>query len=196
MVITIEDAAEAVLQLLWVREAWALTPTGDLPPLLVDTPTATGKRAPSEWNDEWPALWRRCVAHAAQEFDHDLFDAVTSSNLGSMERIALLGRLFGPSWDDRFGPEALTDGYRERSNRHREGLHARSGRPLKTQPERMSLDALVAAWHSGLARVVEIPCHGTFTRTIGPHALLVTSETRADPGRYRAALAEFNPSSR
>lgn len=196
MEITIEDAADALLQLLWVREAWALTPTGDLPPLLIDSPAAAGKPAPSEWNDEWPRLWRACLAHAAQERDDDLLDALTSTELGPAERRELLERLVGPSWDDRFGPDALSDDYRAWRNRRIERMHARASRPLEEHPERMSLDALVSAWRSGLTRVVELPCRGAFTRTIGPHALLVTSGTRADPDQYSAALAEFRPAER
>jgi hypothetical protein len=63
---------------------------------------------------------------------------------------------------------------------------------LNEQPERVALDALISAWQSGLTKIVEIPCHGTFTRVVGTHALLVTAETRADAARYRKALAEFH----
>jgi hypothetical protein len=43
MTITVQDTAQALMELLWVREAWNLHPAGDdLPPLLVDTPERVG----------------------------------------------------------------------------------------------------------------------------------------------------------
>ncbi len=67
----------------------------------------------------------------------------------------------------------------------------RSSPTVDEQPEHAALGALITAWESGLTTIVEIPCKGTFTRRIGTHAILVTAETRADPKRYHAALAEF-----
>ena len=63
---------------------------------------------------------------------------------------------------------------------------------MDEQPEHAARGALIKAWQSGLTKIVEIPCRGNFTRRIGTHAILVTAETRADPERYRAALAEFH----
>ena len=72
-----------------------------------------------------------------------------------------------------------------------EQLRARFSRPYDESPEWVALDALVPAWRSGLTKIVEIPCRGTFTRILGPHSILVTAETRADPDRYREALTLF-----
>ncbi|GAA1953815.1 hypothetical protein GCM10009717_19670 [Agromyces allii] len=61
------------------------------------------------------------------------------------------------------------------------------------QPERRSLDALITAWRHGLTKIVTIPCRGSFTRVIGPHALLITDETRADADAFSTALDQFRP---
>jgi hypothetical protein len=38
---------------------------------------------------------------------------------------------------------------------------------------------------------VQLPCRGDYARVAGPHGLLVTEETRADPVSYRRALSLF-----
>jgi len=189
MVISVDDAAEALMQLLWVREAWALTPARDLPPLLTDTPERVSGVAPDEWSEAWPSLWRECLTHTAQGDDQSLIDEAMDPNLRPERRAEILAQLANPSWGQRFGAESLGDEYADWQRTHVERLVANLR--ARVQPERASLDALVPAWRSGLTHVVAIPCRGTFTRPIAPHALLVTSETRDDPERYSAALAEF-----
>lgn len=197
MVIAVDDTPHALLDLLWIREAWRLDPAddGDLPPALADPPAAVATEraeAPVDaWRDAWPAIWHAALGHAATSHDRATFDRASAAELGSAERQALMGELAGPTWQDRFGSEALTDGNREWHRRliqrHIEGMrHQRD-----EQPEQAALDALVPAWRRGLTRIVQIPCRGTFTRVVGAHGLLVTSETRGDPGRYREALALF-----
>ena len=62
MLIVVEDDLQPILDLLWVREAWNLSPVGlDLPPLLVDdSGRAQGNTATSDdstaWSDAWPSL--------------------------------------------------------------------------------------------------------------------------------------------
>ncbi|GAB3807674.1 hypothetical protein GCM10028798_32660 [Humibacter antri] len=198
MVITIEDTAHALLDLLWIRETWQLEPEGeDLPPVLVDTPTrvSPAQRAAApimEWQDAWPELWHSCLQHAGKPRDHESMALLHASPLASGERARLLRKLFGASWADRFGTDAFIAGHHQKweeafYERHR----ARVSRPYDESPEFVCLDALVPAWRAGLTKIVEIPCRGTFTHILGPHSLLVTVETRADPDRYREALALF-----
>lgn len=204
MVLAIDDSPSALLELLWVREAWHLTPEGDVPPPLADTPGATAPAdpgAPAEsadpasrdttgWAEAWARLWSAGLAHAADPSDQH--EMLATTQLSVTERIALLHHLFGPSWHDEFDDATLGEPYQEWNRRHIERLlAARRTARLDEEPERICLDALVPAWRAGLLRVVVLPCRGSFTRTIGPHALLATAETRDDPARYRAALAAF-----
>lgn len=114
-----------------------------------------------------------------------------SRDLDPEERRILLEGVVSPSWQARFGTDAFTADHATWQRERADERIRRARLPLKAQPERIALVALVPAWRAGLTTVVAIPCRGTFTRVIGQHSLLVTSETRADPGRYQAALASF-----
>jgi hypothetical protein len=197
MQITVQDDSQALLELLWLREAWRLDPVGDdLPPRLVDTPSAVdGSARPTApigmWRERWPELWRECLHHSAKRPDADALQRLHASEPGSNERARLLRELVGPSWREDVGSDALTEQTARWMRRLSEQRVRRSRLPAREQPEHAALDALIPAWRSGLATIVQIPCQGTYTRVIGSHALLVTSETRSDPVRYREALTVF-----
>ena len=117
MSIVVEDDLQPLLDLLWVREAWNLSPVVlDLPPLLVDdSGRAQGKTATSDestaWSDEWSSLRERCVHHASLIGDSALFEQLFETTDGSPERAELLQTMMGPSWRDDFGGEAFTEAY-------------------------------------------------------------------------------------
>src|SRR4051812_26560471 len=79
MVISVQDSPDALLSLLWVREAWRLEPDGDdLPPGLINTPTPVPEPARAAapittWRDAWPELWRAWLSHAARPDDPAAF---------------------------------------------------------------------------------------------------------------------------
>lgn len=195
MVITIENQPHALYELLWIREAWDLQLSGqDLPPLLTDTPARVEAGHPgsvAQWQDAWPGLWDSCLEHAAKVVDHSALERLTGSTPGSDERMRLLQQLNGPSWRDRFGGEAFTSDYDQWNRRQFEAVTSPKSVAYGETPERASLDALIPAWRSGLTRLVTIPCHGAFTRRIGPSALLITEETRNNAARYADALRSF-----
>lgn len=197
MVITVEDDVQSLVDLLWVRETWNLKPAGDdLPPFLSATSVGADGGAASadqmaRWQDAWPALWEACLHHAGQIPDGGLFEQLSGTANGSIERAELLHLLIGPSWRDMFRDEAFTDQYQVwNQGQFDEGFRGRP-RLLEEEPERVSLAALIRAWQAGLSKIVVIPCRGSHTRVIGQHALLVTAETRDDPERYTEALEQF-----
>jgi len=198
MVITVEDDLQPLLEVLWIREAWRLEPEGeDLPPLLVDTPSVLDASLRSgapirEWRDEWPSVWTEVLQHAGTIRDPRALDRLLGSDIGSEERARLLRELVGPSWREEVGTDAITDEAERWMGAQFDHRVSRSQVGLDAQPEHSALEALIAAWRNGLTKIVEIPCRGTFTRPIGPHAILVTAETRADPLRYREALGAFS----
>lgn len=193
MVLTIENHAHTLFDLLWVREAWALDPVGeDLPPLLVDTPDPEPDGSGvdrARWSAAWPELWRACLAHAASERDPRAIERLHDPSIPQAERRALLEQVTGPSWRDEFGDTAFTERYRAWTSARFDEITAPAA--LHRSPERESLEQLVPAWRAGLTTIVEIPCRGTFTRRVGPHGLVVTAETRSDPDGYAAALSSF-----
>ncbi|TIH38349.1 hypothetical protein D4765_07025 [Subtercola vilae] len=199
MLITVDDEPNALIELLWIREACNLQPTGfDLPPLLSDTSVGEHPDARAsadqiaEWRNAWPALWKACLDHAGRVHDEKLFEELRETPTGSAERAELLRTLVGPDWRDTFGDDAITPKYAAWNRANFEALARGHSRPLNEHPERLSVDSLSAAWRAGLTTVVVVPCVGTFTRDIGPHSLLVTAETRDDPRHYSEALNQFH----
>jgi len=220
MSITVENGPLALLELLWVREAWGVQPQGDVPPLLRDAPAPLGRTSRADagaeagdgagaetrdgagdeagaetrdgaWAAAWPDLWAACLAHAAVPPHPSLFMRVHATAEGSAERADLLRTLTGPRWRDRFGDLAFDDSFDAWRQARSDEVARASAVPLDASPERRALEALIPAWRAGLSTVITLPCAGEYARVVGASALLVTDETRADPGRYSAALATF-----
>ncbi|GAB3264408.1 hypothetical protein [Arthrobacter pigmenti] len=198
MSITVEDHPSALLDLLWVREAYGLQPRGhDLPPALADSPApVSDSTVPaatrSAWEEAWPRICNAAVAHAGAETDPRQVEELERSALGSVERAEVLQRLMGPTWRDEFGASAF-DNY-SYDAWIREGMDRRlqkTARRFEDHPERRDLTALIPAWRAGLTRLVTIPCVGAFTQKISPHALLMTDATRENSDTYRRALNSF-----
>ena len=183
------------MELLWVRDAWALA-TGDpeAPPPLTDAvaaaPPGVSPAERAEWDAAWPGQWRAAVHHAGLEPDTDLRATLHRPDLDPDRRRELLAAVAGPTWRDRFGDSALGDASREWSALHSDTRISGRGR-RQADHEREALDALAPAWERGLTTIVTIPCRGEYTRVIGDHALLVTDETHEGLPRYRQALARF-----
>lgn len=197
MSLEIEDAPHALLDLLWLREACALHPTGaDLPPLLADPPTRPAAAAPDAttlrtWRAAWPFVWDEALEHAGRPRQSELLHAIADRPPSPEDRAARIRAFIGPTWRDRFGDEVFDDdGYREWVAADAEARLAHFVE-VERSPEHLALAALIPAWEAGLERVITIPVEGAFTRVVGPSALLVTARTRDDPDAYPAALARF-----
>ena len=192
MVISIENHSSPIEELLWIREAYALQPTGDMPPPLVEPPAVVGRPDDAAaWEAAWPELWHAAVRHASIVITRDRIDELMRTEDASPERLEALRGLRGPGWSDRFGDAALERGYGSWSEQRFETLIARPQRRLRDTPEHRSMPELIAAWQAGLTRIVAIPCQGEHTRVVSGSALLMTEGTRAEPERYAAALATF-----
>jgi hypothetical protein len=195
MVITVDDDPVSLVELLWIRDAWGLAPDhDDVPPPLVDSPDPeVDGEDPVDvraWQAAWPELWDATLRHAGEVPDPAIFDALRGTANHSTERMELLAQLHGPSWRDRFGDAGLEQYQPWQASQFRRRM-AGLPRAAEEQPEHRSLDALITAWRHGLTKIVTIPCRGSFTRVIGPSALLMTDETRADVDAFSAALHQF-----
>lgn len=191
MMITVENNPLALLELLWVREAWDLDLDGDVPPLLEHGPERLGSaEAPTGWQKAWPELWQGCLSHLTVDTGA-LLQKLQSTADGSPERAKLLGALLGPSWHERFGDESLGAPFNAWQEERRSAQREESPVPFDATPERLSLHALVPAWEAGLIRVVTLPCRGGYTRAVAGSTLILTEKDHQDPSRYAAALSKF-----
>ncbi|PPI26945.1 hypothetical protein C5D44_06275 [Rathayibacter sp. AY1B5] len=191
MMITVEDNPLALLELLWVREAWGLTPAADGPPPLEQPPAKLGAaNVDAEWERTWPQLWQECLDHLAIETG-PLLQQLPNTADGSPERAHLLGLVLGPSWHDRFGDDSLGTPFLTWQAEQRSAQPNTHDVPLDATPERRSVRALVSAWEAGLMKVVTLPCRGEYTRAVSGSTLIVTNNDHRDPDRYDAALREF-----
>jgi hypothetical protein len=197
MSITIEDRANPLLELLWIREAYHLRPDGDdLPPLLLNPPTQRLTPPSSidgqSWTSAWPSLWAATVAHAGTELDPSLHERLSHTANGSRERLDLLQRIVGTNWRDHFGPAALDrDSYQEWNHAAFQAKLASRPAGLGGNALRRDLDAVVTAWRAGMNTIITIPCRDEYTRRVGDNALLITEQTITTSDSFRRALAAF-----
>lgn len=199
MVLHVQFDEGALLDLLWVREAWRLEVSGpDVPPrpLELEEPelTAEGlRRDKREWERGWTELWETSLATLARRRRPRVSGAMAAAVVEALSDEEVQALWNGESWRSRFGDAAFTAGYEAWIGR----LQARRNRfhelPLELQPQRQALDELVPAWRRGLTTIVTIPCSGTYTRTIGDDTLLLTEPAYDDIDQLRAALRLFRP---
>lgn len=105
MTLTVDERPNALVELLWLREAHHLEPQGaNLPPLLSDTPDdasiASDAATRADWERIWPQVWRKALDHVGRDTDPRLFDRVQETIDGSPERAALLREIVGPDVRD------------------------------------------------------------------------------------------------
>ncbi|MDQ7876363.1 hypothetical protein Q9R08_00095 [Microbacterium sp. QXD-8] len=198
MVISVEDRAAPLLELLWIREAYALRPHGDdLPPLLSDTPRVDPVDQPpaptlQEWENAWPLLWVAAARHAGRESDPALHERLRQTVNGSRERLDALQEIVGPTWRDQFGPDALDrPSHRDWDQVDFEAKIAARRISFEDSPLRRDVDAVVRAWRAGMTKIVTIPCRGEHTRRVGDNALMITENTMASREAFRHALETF-----
>jgi hypothetical protein len=199
MVIAVEDRAAPLLELLWIREAYALHPHGDdLPPLLSDTPRRDPLDQPpvaptlQEWESAWPMLWVSALQHAGRESDPALHERLRRTSSGSRERLDALQEIVGPTWRDQFGLDALDHpSHRDWDQANFDAKIASRRASLEDSPLRRDVDAVVRAWRAGMTKIVTIPCRGEHTRRVGHNALMITEATMASRDAFRHALETF-----
>ena len=199
MVLHVQFDEGALLDLLWVREAWRLEVAGPgTPPrpLELDEPelTAEGlRRDKGEWERAWMELWEAALARLVRRRRPGAFDAMAASVVDALTDEEVQALWDGESWRSRFGDAAFTAGYdawMDRLRGRRDRMHEL---PLELHAQRQALDELVPAWRRGLTTMVTIPCFGTYTRTLGDDTLLLTEPAHDDVDQLRAALRRFRP---
>ncbi len=199
MVLHVQFDEGALLDLLWVREAWRLEvagPGSPPRPLELDEPelTAEGlRRDKGEWERAWMELWDAALARLVRRRRPAAVDAMAASIVDALTDEEVKALWDGESWRSRFGDAAFATGYDawiDRLQARRDRMHEL---PLELHAQRQALDELVPAWRRGLTTMVAIPCFGTYTRTLGDDTLLLTESAHEDVDQLRAALRRFRP---
>ncbi len=183
------DRPQALLYLLFVREAWGFAPLG-APALDPPLDPGDSRRPPGITDDaalaRWAADWDRATEallsehHAPRTPDAETLAALR--DLSDSELVAWAEKRPTAFWARGVDDDAFHAWVRL--------CTPRGGVPLERTPERMSLPALVAAWQSGIRKVVELPFDGYCVERLSPSTLLVSAFTRSVPDLYSRALNE------
>jgi hypothetical protein len=216
MVIGVEECWEPLVFLLFVRTAWHLdipevpklevepdvglssprwppeAPAASEAPDASDASEAVPSVSPpiepaapvdpaALWRSDWARAWghfapsRHAVARPTPDIQQ-LLNTLTDEELW-----AATSTWPSPFWDagiDRVAYEVW-----------RETLPA----PAGELPEHRVIEALTAAWRSGLTTIVVLPYAGYFAERINEEHLVVSASTRMDPGLFSRALSAPRP---
>jgi hypothetical protein len=187
MIISVQDAPERLVFLLFVRSAWHLDGHGV--PALEHEPDVGTTAMPAdvglaEANVRWAADWDRAWAQLTEpdrrvrtpdaETQY-LLDTCSDEELWAAVVTAAYGY-----WERGIDQDALADWQRTLFDPH----------PVSRgeYPERKALPALIAAWEAGLTTVLQLPFAGHFARRVSGARLVVSRLTRHDTTRYSRAL--------
>ncbi|HUG51202.1 MAG TPA: hypothetical protein VLZ78_09425 [Terrimesophilobacter sp.] len=182
------DEPNNICQLLFIRNAWGIAKDVEIP-MLDPLPDVGSSAMPSsasesEWSARWKQAWSRAwrwyaIAESAQRVTSELLRRLSTPGQP-------LHPAFPPFWQAEHGDEGVDSEAFEKWQR--------ASRPemfvaLESTPERVCLDALIAAWNAGLETVVTLPYAGYFAQRISAKHLVVSGSTRAHPESYNRALA-------
>jgi hypothetical protein len=188
MAISVDDSPNNVCQLLFIRSAWGIASDADIP-ILDPMPDARDSFMPSSASEsEWSARWKREWSRAWRWYSiHDPEQRPTSELLLQLSTPGQpLHPTFPPFWQAEYGDEGIDSAAFDQWQRDsRPDIHV----ALESTPERLCLDALIAAWEAGLESVVVLPYLGNFAQRISAKHLVVSGSTRAHPESYSRALA-------
>jgi hypothetical protein len=184
MTITIDDHAQNLKMLLFIRQAWLVAQDVDIPELSPVPATGHSRIPESASREVWDERWRQQWARSWAWFDvSKVQDAPIPQD--EMRDISRPGQdlhpLVPPFWPVEYGEEGFD----------LEAFNAWDAQTLPTFPprsERDSLPALIDAWKDGLTTIIVLPYRGYFAKRLSGSHLVVSAETRKDPELYTKAL--------
>lgn len=187
MVISIDEPYN-ICQLLFIRSAWGIAKDADIP-MLDPVPDVGNSAMPpraseSEWSARWEREWSRAWAWYSIQ---DPKQRPTSELLRQLSKPGQpLHPAFPPFWQAEYGDEGIDSAA---FDQWQQDLRPEMRTALERTPERLCLDALIAAWNTGLETVVTLPYAGYFAQRISAKQLVVSATTRTRPESYNQALA-------
>jgi hypothetical protein len=184
MTITIDDHAQNLKMLLFIRQAWLVAQDVNIPQLSPVPATGTSRIPESASREVWDQRWRQQWARSWAWFNvSKVQDAPISQD--EMRDISRPGQnlhpIVPPFWPVEYGEDGLD-------------LAAFNTWDMQTIPtfpsrsERDSLPALIDAWQDGLTTILVLPYRGYFAQRLNGSHLVVSAETRNDPELYTKTL--------
>ncbi len=184
MTIRIDDHAQNLKMLLFIRQAWMIAQDIEIPELSPVPATGASKIPASASREVWDERWK-------QQWDRswDWFNVSTVQNepisQEEMQKLSSPGQelhpIVPPFWPVEYGEDGVD-------------LVAFNTWDKQTTPnfpsrsEQDSLPALVKAWQDGLTTIIVLPYLGYFAQRLNGSHLVISAETRNDPKLYTEAL--------
>ncbi|MCC9192741.1 hypothetical protein LOC59_03610 [Arthrobacter sp. zg-Y916] len=184
MTIRIDDHAQNLKMLLFIRQAWKVAQDVEIPELSPVPETGSSKipESPSRavwdarWKQQWDRSWSWFNVSKVQEAPLSQNEMQNASSPGQD-----LHPIVPPFWPVEYGEDGVD-------------LVAFNTWDRQTMPnfpshaEQDSLSALIDAWQDGLTTIVVLPYSGYFAHRFSSSHLVVSAETRNDQKLYTEAL--------
>lgn len=170
------DTPHHITQLLYLRAAWGLH-TAVEPPELDPQPESGDSAAPpsasrEEWARRWDAQWAMAWEWYRIEQHRAGLAGLTSARMREIVGDGSeLNPVMPPMWSFRYGDDGFD--HVAYSAWQRSFTRIPHGR-LEDQPERRSVQAVTAAWRTGLEAVIVLPYANHHAERITPRHLVVS----------------------
>lgn len=184
MTIRIDDHAQNLKMLLFIRQAWMVAQDIEIPELSPVAATGASKIPESAsfevWDERWKQQWDRSWAwfnvSTVQDAPISQYEMQNLSRPGQD-----LHPFVPPFWTVEYGEEGVDLA----------AFNSWDRQTLPTFPsrsERDSLPALVKAWKDGVTTIIVLPYRGYFAQRLNGSHLVISADTRNDPRLYAEAL--------
>lgn len=181
MELTITEFPRPLMELLYVKHAWELSPWIQIPELEPAPPVGTSQR-PAHWDLaalelRWAEVWRANV----------YWNARSQGDYSDKTDLAQHFGITGPVWWSReHGWDGLDQAAFSEWMATLDGLKTAT---VFDSPERRALPDAVAAWRHGLRQIFVMPYKPSGgAEWNGPEFMTVAAGTRRDPDAYPSAL--------
>ncbi|UPO77145.1 hypothetical protein [Arthrobacter sp. Helios] len=184
MTIRIDDHAQNLKMLLFIRQAWMVAQDIEIPELSPVAATGASKIPESAsrevWDKRWKQQWDRSWAWFNVGTGQD-----SPISQDEMQNLSRAGQdfhpLVPPFWTVEYGEDGV--------DLVAFNIWDRQTLPnFPSRSERDSLPALVKAWKDGVTTIIVLPYLGYFAQRLNGSHLLISADTRNDPKLYTEAL--------
>jgi len=185
MTLSVDDHAQPIRMLLFIRQAWGLAGDVVLPPLS-PIPETGSSAMPDEadrnlWEHRWNQAWLKAWAHKAQGAHRVPGLAAPAVATGSVAGSDV--------WTAQYGDEGIDLLAFEQLEQMFDPLLGVNLAPVLRSTEVQPV--LVAAWERGLTNLTVLPWAGQCMHRLGDSHLVTSIETAASWSLLRQALAEW-----